>query len=176
MKLFAFLLSFVLFIAPAHAEDFMSDFGVVKPKERLLAPDFTLYNLKGEKVSLSQLRGNIVLLHFWATWCKGCREEMPSLQKVMEMYGDKGFKVFTINIDRGDKDKILTFMEHHHVNLPVLLDTENNVRKKYEILGLPTGYLIGKDGKFIGKIMGERNWTSEKGRSVISSLLLDSDS
>jgi len=166
----SFLLFFLFSFVPITglADDF-KDFEVIQPKQRVEAPAFTLPDLEGKSISLDSYSGKIILLHFWATWCKNCSKEMASLQKVQQEFKD--FIVLTINIDRnGDKELIRQFMEYHKSSLPVLLDTRNQVRKLYEITGVPTTYIIGKQGKFIGKIIGERDWSSPQGLRFVQRL------
>ena len=166
----SFLLFFLFSFVPITglADDF-KDFEVIQPKQRVEAPAFTLPDLEGKSISLDSYSGKIILLHFWATWCKNCSKEMASLQKVQQEFKD--FIVLTINIDRnGDKELIRQFMEYHKSSLPVLLDTRNQVRKLYEITGVPTTYIIGKQGKFIGKIIGERDRSSPQGLRFVQRL------
>jgi len=158
--------------APAHAsplEQLISDFGMQQPKISKPAPDFMLSGLEGEKVSLSNYRGKLVLLHFWATWCVPCRHEMPLLH-ALEREAVDGFRIVCINVDRGDSDEVKEFMDEVTPHFHTLLDPSGEVRGDYAVRGLPTSYLIGRDGKIIGRIIGERDWSSQAMKEFVQLL------
>jgi len=167
----------MLFAAPAHAAtlaQLMTDFGVQQPREHKPAPAFSLSGMGGEHKSLSDARGKLVLLHFWATWCVPCRHEMPLLH-ALEASDIDGFRIVCVNVDRGNKDTVKTFMDKVTPHFHTLLDPDGSVRNRYAVRGLPTTYLIGSDGKIIGRIIGERNWTSPKAKAMLESLLEPDD-
>ncbi len=110
-----------------------------------LAPDFQLQNLNGNSVSLSDFRGKPVLLNFWASWCPPCRDEMPYLQQVYDEWSAKGLVLLAINIGESSST-VEEFMQSHNLSFPVLLDTKQDVDQKYNIYGIPTTFLIDKDG------------------------------
>ncbi len=142
----------------AHA-DVMADFGVVQPKTRMLAPDFSLKGVDGKVRSLSSLRGKSVMLHFWATWCAPCRQEMPLLHGLSKELEDDDVVLLCVNVDRGNQAGVKDFMGAINPDFNTLLDPEGDVRNAYSIRALPTTYLIGRDGKLSGLIMGERDWS-----------------
>ena len=153
----------VLFAAPAHAAtlaQMMADFGVQQPREHKPAPAFSLSNMAGERTSLSDARGKLVLLHFWATWCVPCRHEMPLLHALETTGGINGFRIVCVNVDRGNKDTVQTFIDQVTPHFHTLLDPDGTVRNHYAVRGLPTTYLIGPNGNIIGRIIGERDWSS----------------
>lgn len=110
-----------------------------------IAPDFTLTDLDGDTVNLSDLRGIPVMLNFWATWCGPCRNEMPYIQEIYEQWQDRGLVIFAINQGE-DFPKVYQFMQSNNLSFPVLLDTNGNVSSKYEIRGIPTTFFIDEDG------------------------------
>ncbi|MFC1874855.1 redoxin domain-containing protein [Chloroflexota bacterium] len=110
-----------------------------------LAPDFQLQNLDGETISLTGLRGNPVMLNFWATWCGYCCEEMPYLQQIHDEWQDKGLILLTIN-KRESLSKVRSFMQDNGYSFPVLLDTNNDVAQEYNVTGIPATFFIDKDG------------------------------
>nr|PZN41797.1 MAG: hypothetical protein DIU70_06090 [Bacillota bacterium] len=110
------------------------------------APDFALETLDGQVVRLSDLRGQVVLLNFWATWCPPCREEMPALQAVERLYREKGFRVLAINLDESPAT-IRSFLEQNGLELTVLLDKDMKVTSRYGILPLPTSFFIDREGR-----------------------------
>ncbi len=149
----------------------LSRMKVTVPKKPQLAPDFTLPDFKQSTVRLSDYRGKLVLLNFWASFCAPCRREMPGLENLWQHYRSKGLVVLALSADRDNLKQVETFIKEGKYNFPILLDTEGDVRKKYEIRALPTTYLIGRDGRFIGRVIGERKWGSVPSQQLIKSLL-----
>jgi peroxiredoxin len=122
--------------------------------------DFTLLDREGNEISLSKLKGKVVFLNFWTSWCPACIDEMPYIQKVYEKYKDSDVVVLTVNITAAEKNGIKdtnTFLEKNNYTFPVLLDTEGEVVKKYRISGIPTTYIIDKDGIIVNLVTGPMN-------------------
>lgn len=117
---------------------------ISKPQEGFSAPDFTLTNLKGETIKLSELRGKPVFLNFWATWCPPCRAEMPLIQNLYQEKGSQ-LQILTINIQE-DPQTIEKFLRKNHYNFPVLLDKQGQVANQYWIKGIPTTFIIDQQG------------------------------
>ncbi len=124
------------------------------------APEFNLNNINGKKVALSDLRGKVVLLNFWATWCRPCRAEMPSLGNLHTALKDRGFTVIAISVDASDRP-VKSFVLEKGISFPVLMDKDKEVAfDQYGVFGLPTSFLIDRKGVVVEKFMGERDWTS----------------
>jgi peroxiredoxin len=113
-----------------------------------LAPDFTLPTLDGTKVSLSQFRGQPVLINFWASWCLPCREEMPKLVQSNEAHKAEGLMLLGVNLTYSDSvSDAQAFVSEFKITFPVLLDKEGSVAEKmYQIPGIPTSVFINRDG------------------------------
>ena len=109
------------------------------------APDFHLTSLAGEKHSLEQYRGQVVLLNFWATWCKPCTKEMPAMQATYDALRDQGFIVLAIN-ELEDIQKVRDHIQEHQHTFNVLLDPDNHVANQYGVVGLPVSIYIDKTG------------------------------
>lgn len=107
--------------------------------------DLTFTDLQGRKVSLNDYRGKVVLLNFWATWCPPCREEMPMFEKVYQRYKEDGFVILAVNMDE-NKENLKDYLSKERISFEVLLGNEE-VAKKTGLMGFPTSYLLGKDGK-----------------------------
>jgi peroxiredoxin len=118
------------------------------------APDFTLKTLDGKELKLSDLRGKGVLLNFWASWCKPCREEMPAIQSVYEKYRGKGFVVVGVNIAETEV-AVQGFTHQLELTFPVVLDRDRKVTRLYQIGPIPSSLFIGPDGKIQRKVSGQ---------------------
>lgn len=139
--------------APETQEEGEDTEGVVLEKGKP-APDFTLTTLTGEKASLSDYKGKVVMINFWATWCTYCDKEMPDLQKIYEENKDKDFVVLAVNVGE-DKKTAKDYIDKGGYSFPVLLDEDNTVAQtKYFVSAFPTTYYIGKDGNLIGAVQG----------------------
>ena len=139
-------------------------------KERMDAPDFTLLNPDGRKVSLKDFRGKVVFLNFWATWCESCRDEMPSMERLYREYKGKGLEIVAVNIKEKRQDA-LAFVKQLKVNYPVLMDTEGEVGLLYGAFGLPATYLIDRKGVVLARMFGPADWHSPAARKLIGELV-----
>ncbi len=110
------------------------------------APDFKLDALAGGQTSLSDLKGSVVVVDFWATWCPPCRASMPHLNKMYEENKASGAKVFAINC-KEDKKDVKDFVDQHKLTVPILLCTSDELMQAYQVSGIPLTVIIGKDGK-----------------------------
>ena len=133
------------------------------------APDFALKDLNGKTVSLSSLRGKVVLLNFFATWCPPCRAEMPALNRLYKTLKPRGLEIYGISTDRpGD---IKDFLEGNKIDFPVVLDSDRSASKKYRVFSMPSTFLIDKNGMLIEKFYGEYDWTEPETKGKIEKLL-----
>ena len=114
------------------------------------AADFTLKDLEGHEVSLSDYKGKKVFLNFWATWCDPCKEEMPEMEKIHQKYED--VVILAINLDT-EKD-IQGFMDEHDLTFQALLDVEEKVNDQYEVVSIPTSFFIDEEGIIRKKVVG----------------------
>jgi peroxiredoxin/outer membrane lipoprotein-sorting protein len=129
----------------ARAEEFLG-----KP-----APAFTLTGVKGSTVSLANYKGKVVLLDFWATWCRPCRIEMPLVQKLYNELKPKGLVVFGVNLME-EPAQVKRFLADNQIGFPILLDREGKVAESYKAEGIPTLVIVGKDGKVSSYFTGLR--------------------
>ena len=136
-------------------------------------PDFCLEGLNGEKIQLKALKGKIIFLNFWATWCGPCKEEMPSMEALYHHFKDRNFIFLTISLDFGGQEPVRKFIEKHRYQFPVLLDPSGKTLDLFEINKIPTTLIIDKNGKMIGRAIGPRNWSSPEFFSLIEQMLQD---
>jgi peroxiredoxin len=109
------------------------------------APNFTLKSNTGKNIKLSELRGQVVLLNFWASWCGPCRQEMPLLEKLQQRYSALGFTVLGVNVEE-DSSKAKSLLKDIPVSFPILFDTQNTVSKQYKVSAMPSTVMIDRNG------------------------------
>jgi peroxiredoxin len=109
------------------------------------APDFTLKSHSGENLRLSELRGDVVMINFWASWCGPCRQEMPLLEQLYAEYHPLGFTILGVNVEE-DSSKAKAMLDEMPVSFPVLFDTRSQVSKLYDVVAMPSTVLVDRDG------------------------------
>ena len=124
-----------------------------------LAPDFTLVDRKGKTWTLSELKGQVVFVNFWATWCPPCREEMPSMQKLYTMLPKDKFKMLAI-LSNDDPARADAFAAQLGITVPILHDRDQKVGPKYGLTGLPETFIVDKQGVLREKFIGPAQWDS----------------
>ncbi len=144
------------------------------------APAFKLQDLSGKIHQLSDYKGKVVVLNFWASWCGPCIQEMPALSELQKNYADKGLKVISIAVD-DQKETLLDVKTKVNIDFPVLLDSKSEIKNKYKISGFPETFIINREGKLVLfndpenglrlKIIGPRNWRSDRIKEELENLL-----
>ena len=132
-----------------------------------VAPAFTLMDVNGRSVSLASLRGKVVILDFWATWCPPCKREIPDFIKLQSEYGSKGLQIVGIALDQ--PNKVQAFVKDNGMNYPVLLGTDEVAANYGGVEAIPTTFIIDKNGKIVTKYEGFRS--KETFESQIKKLL-----
>ena len=137
------------------------------------APNFTLQDMDGRMVSLSDYKGKVVLLNIWATWCPPCVAEAPSIDKLHKMFEDEDFSLLAVSIDEGGKKAVEDFMKKKNLNFPVLLDPEGRVARLYQTTAVPESFIIRKDGTLDNRIVGAIDWTAPKILDYFRNLMIE---
>jgi peroxiredoxin len=125
------------------------------PQQGFLAPDFTLSTPEGEAYSLSDLRGQAVLINLWASWCRPCRAEMPAMQRIYEEYHSFGFEILAVNVTNQDSiPAAVAFAEEYGLEFPILLDLDGVVSRDYLLRALPSSFFVNRDGVIEEVVIG----------------------
>ncbi len=122
-----------------------------------MARDFELPNLDGEKVKLSDLKGKVVMINFWATWCPPCRKEIPSMQRAWKILKQKDVMMLAVHVG-GTEDKVWSFLNDMNVDFPVLMDKSSRVSRSWPMMGLPVTFIIDPKGRLALRAIGGREW------------------
>jgi peroxiredoxin len=173
MRIFPMLFLFLLIVACPSA--FAKAERPQAPPADLLqagsmAPDFTLKDLAGNTVTLSQYRGKVVFLNFWATWCQPCRAEMPAMERLNEVYGSQNFVMLAVNAEE-DAETVEAFLKEHPHSFTVLLDQEAKAQSLYGVYRFPETFLIDKRGKIVERYLGVRDWSGVDFLKKINALM-----
>lgn len=135
------------------------------------APDFSLRTVAGDAVSLSDFRGKVVLLNFWATWCPPCKAEMPSMEAVYQMLKDEGLVILAVNAEPNGARVVPAFLEKNPYTFPILLDDQGVVQQLYGVYKFPETFIIRKDGTIDDRVIGAIDWAHPEAIDYFKSLL-----
>src|SRR3972149_3226537 len=148
----------VMAAGEGHALHELKPFLVQQPKKPSAAPEFRLKDLEGRERSLSEFKGKLVLIHFWASWCEPCRLEFPALSRLSREYRDSGLVVLAIAGD--SKERVKAFLKESPADFLVLLDQYGSAMRSYKVKVIPASVLIGRDGRTAGVLAGPREYDS----------------
>lgn len=135
-------------------------------------PEFSGFTVEGQRVSLDSLQGKVVILNFWATWCLECRPEMPMFERLHREFGAQGLSVVGINAREG-ATAVRVYAKELGLTFPLILDPRGTINAAYGVIGLPTTFLIGRDGRPVALAIGPREWNGEPARALIQALLAE---
>lgn len=134
------------------------------------APDLVLQDLTGKQQRLSDQRGKVVAVNFWATWCPPCRKELPSMQNTYEAFSKDGFEILAVNVGE-NWETVAPFLENFEVTFPVLFDQDSDAIAQWKVLGLPTTFLVDANGKITHRINGGRDWDDPGFRTELEEII-----
>lgn len=135
------------------------------------APDFTLSDLGGKPFSLSALRGKVVIVNFWATWCPPCRAEMPSMEQLHRELGAEGLVLLAVNVEKDGRQTVPKFLASSPHSFPILLDDKEEIQKRYGVYKFPESFVIRKDGVIDDKVIGAIDWAHPQTVAYFRALL-----
>jgi thiol-disulfide isomerase/thioredoxin len=155
---FFFLIGVIAMPLPAEpVKQLLLNQGLGVPEKPVTPVDFELQDLAGRKVKLSGLKGRVVFLNFWATWCGPCRAEMPSMQRLYQKLKAEGLEVLAVDL-REDKGAVQAFAKELGLSFPILLDSDGRVGSAYNAFSIPTTYLLDREGFIFARAVGSREW------------------
>ncbi len=135
-----------------------------------VAPNFSLKDLNGKVRHLTNYRGKLVIVNFWATWCPPCLIEIPSMERTYEKFKDRGFVILGVEVGEG-WSIVQPFAAQMKITYPILLDQNAAVSRKWGMVGLPTSYVIDPHGRLVDVLVGGRDWSAPKLQARLMQLL-----
>jgi len=135
-------------------------------------PLFNGHTLDARRVSIADLRGKVLLVNFWASWCRECRPEMPALERLHRELAPRGLAVVGINA-REDREAVRRYAKDLDLTFTLVLDPDGTINAAYGVVGLPTTFVIGRDGRAVALAVGPREWASVPARAIIEALLAE---
>ena len=135
------------------------------------APEFRLQKMDGGFVSLSDLRGKVVMVHFWATWCPPCVEEIPTLDRLHHSPIGKDFEMLAVSVDEGGAGAVAPFIQKNRLNVPVLFDPGHDVAGLYGTYKFPETYIVDRQGVVRYKAIGPRDWTDPSNIQILRNII-----
>ena len=160
------LTSMVLFLSLA----LNASAGELKPYTGPELPDFSLPDMKGVTHKLSDYRGQVVLLNFWASWCPPCVREMPSMQRLQDMLEGEDFTILAVNMGEDEKT-VDAFLQKYPAGFTILLDKDGQALTQWKIVAFPTTFLIDRDGRISHALFGGLEWDDPEAVKTVRALL-----
>ena len=158
-----FLIIFIFFISNVFADEILKIKNIVINEELKTYEDIAFFDSKEKLIKLSDYRGHLVMLNFWATWCAPCKEEMPSLDNLKANPSLDNLEIFPINIGKDDKKKAEKFFIDLNIkNLDIYYDNTVTLAKDLSLRGVPTTILFNKEGKEFARIIGSINFNDKE--------------
>jgi len=132
--------------------------------------EFSLKDLSGDEIRISDFRGKIVFLNFWTTWCPYCRVEMPSMEKLHKKMKDKEFVIVVVDLQES-VSAVKVFFKRHKLSFTSLLDSKGAVGVQFGVKSIPTSFILDKSGRVIAKVTGPREWNSKQSIALFEYLV-----
>ncbi len=139
---------------------------------RTMPPQFSGSTLDARQLSMTEYRGTVIVLNFWATWCLECRPEMAVLERLQREFSSRGLAIIGINA-RENKEAVRRYAKELGLTFPLVLDRDGKINALYGVIGLPTTFVVGRDGRAIAFAIGPRQWESAPARALIAALLAE---
>ena len=158
--------------SPAEMAELLQKLSLTGYSRGTKPPEFNGNTANGQGMSLVSLRGKVVVLNFWATWCLECRPEMPLFEQLHRDFHAQGLSVVGINVREGTA-AVRSYAKELRLTFPLVLDRRGEINASYGVIGLPTTFLIGRDGRAVARAVGPREWADAPARAIIEALLAE---
>jgi peroxiredoxin len=165
-------------LAPAASADELALAALLKTLDlrgytsRTAPPQFSGSTLDARQLSMTEYRGTVIVLNFWASWCLECRAEMPVLERLQREFSSRGLAIIGVNA-RENKEAVRRYAKELGVTFPLVLDPDGKINALYGVVGLPTTFVVGRDGRAVAFAIGPRQWESAPARALIEALLAE---
>ena len=156
----------------AQVADLLHELNLITYSRPTMPPDFNGRTADGSDLSLASLKGKVVLLNFWATWCLECRPEMPAFERLHREFSAQGLAVVGINA-REETSTIRKYAKELGLTFPLISDPTGKINSAYGVIGLPTTFLIGRSGRAVALAVGPREWSAKPARALVLALLAE---
>lgn len=170
------LMSLLMLASPCMAQssvdNLLSGLNLSEYPSGMWPPPFKGQTLSGEAVSLAALKGRVVLVNFWASWCVECRPEMPMFEQLHQAFAQQGLTVLGIN-HRESATRIARFAERIGLTFPLVFDPQGEITASYGVIGLPSTFLVARDGRPVALAIGPRAWDGPAARAIVRALLAE---
>jgi peroxiredoxin len=150
-------------------DEAMKELVLIRPSRAKLAEDFTVNTPGGGKFRLSEHRGKVVMINFWATWCPPCLEEMPAMERLHRRHQDTGFTLVAVSVDT-DPAKVTPFLTAQKLTFPIGLDPRMDLANSYSVRALPSSFIVGRDGNLAALAIGPRHWDNDAAHSLVEGM------
>jgi len=144
---------------------------LIRPSRVQAAKEFAVLAPDRKSLRLADLKGQVVLLNFWATWCPPCREEMPAMDRLYQRYRERGFVVVALSVDAEGAPVVTQFVKEHKLSFPVGLDPKMEVAERYGVRALPSTFIVDRKGNLAALAIGPRQWDGRSAHALIELLL-----
>jgi len=162
---------------PANADEqvvtrLLKPLNLVGYRAGTMPPDFGGLTSDARQLSMTKLRGKVVIVNFWASWCHECRPEMPALQRLHREFAPRGLAVMGINA-REEAAVVRRYAKELDLTFPLILDPDGKINTLYGVIGVPATFVVGRDGRAVAFGIGSREWASAPARALIEALLAE---
>jgi peroxiredoxin len=147
----------------------VKELDLIRPSPPKLAEDFTLKTPEGRTVRLSEQRGKVVFINFWATWCPPCREEMPAMERLWRQHRQAGFVLVAVSLDT-DRALVKPYVAEHALTFPIAFDPGLEVANRYGVRALPASFIVDRQGQVAALALGPRAWDNDAAHSLVEEL------
>ena len=160
MKRLIFFFVAVTFVIASNGKFAFAGTQLYKIKQPFMAPDFDLPDVDGKRYRLRDLKGKVLVVNFWTTWCPPCLQEMPAMNRAWKKFDKSKVIILAINVGENE-DAIFDFTGKYPVDFPLVMDVTGKIIKKWKVIALPTTFVVNSKGEVVYRVVGGRDWDSD---------------